>query len=48
MLNSKLKVDHPVVFSVEVGGIHRSAEAAILADKVLLSDPTGPATESSN
>jgi hypothetical protein len=48
MLNSKLKAHHPVVFSVEVGGIHRSAEAAILANKVLFSDPTGPAAESSN
>ncbi len=48
MLNSKLKAHHPVVFSMSVGGIHRSAEAAILADKVLLSDPTGPAAESSN
>jgi hypothetical protein len=48
MLNSKLKAHHPIVFSVKVGGIHWSAEAAILADKVLFSDPTGPAAESSN
>jgi hypothetical protein len=48
MLNSKLEAHHPVVFSVEVGGIHWSAEGAILADEVLFSDPTGPAAESSN
>ena len=48
MLNSKLKAHHSVVFSVKVGGIHRSAEATILADEVLLGDPTGPAAESSN
>jgi hypothetical protein len=38
----------PVVFSMSVGGIHWRAEATILADKVLLSDPTGPAAEPSN
>jgi hypothetical protein len=48
MLNSKLEAHHPVVFSISVGGIHWSAEATILADKVLLGDPTGPAAESSN
>ncbi len=48
MLDSKLKAHHPIVFSVEVGSIHRSAKAAILTNKVLLSDPTGPAAESSN
>jgi hypothetical protein len=43
-----LKAHHTVIFGVGVGGINRSAKAAILAGKVLLSDPTGPATESSN
>ena len=43
-----LEAHHPVIFSVGVGGIHRSAEAAILADKILLGDPTGPTAESSN
>jgi hypothetical protein len=45
---SNLETHHPVVFSVEVGGIHWSAEGAILANKVLFSDPTGPTAESSN
>src|SRR5919106_2382999 len=43
-----LEADHPVVFSMGVGGIHRCSKAAVFADEIFLGDPTGPATESSN
>jgi hypothetical protein len=43
-----LVAHHPVVFSVSVRRIDWGAKAAVLAFKVLLRDPTGTATESSN